>query len=69
MLLVPFQLDQIIDDMTRELGLPDILSKLGLRRTKRQAVKRPDFDDLRWAMPIKFYYDENIRKILENILF
>ena len=60
MILVPFQLDQIIDDMIKELGLPDILTKLGLRRDKRQALRLPDENDKRWTSPISYYYDDNI---------
>jgi hypothetical protein len=69
MLLTEEQLDRIIENTAQELGWSsDVLTKLGVNskksppRGKRQAIKSPPNDN-RWALPISFYYDDNIRML------
>ena len=67
MLLTEEQLDRIIENTAHELGWSsDVLTKLGVNskkgRGKRQAIQSPP-NDKHWALPISYYYDDNIRML------
>jgi hypothetical protein len=63
MFLTEPQLDAIIEDASKDLGwTDDDLAKIGHSRSKRQAVRDPNFNDYRWTSPISYYFDSNIRK-------
>ena len=67
MFLTESQLDSFIVNTAQELGWgQDVLKKLGVdtstTRDKRQAIQSPP-NDKHWAMPISYYYDDNIRML------